>query len=307
MPPSTSPVRWAWTLALVGVTGCGGAAANHETLGDRQYQSRQFNDALVEYRLAVKQRPGTARLHAKAGAAALRVGDLMAAAAEYVALAAASSVRRGEAADGLERVARAAMAADDRPALSAALAGLRQIAAGRALGSFAGQLARGMADPANASEAIVVLPYAAAAAPDARSQDSLVLLYARALARSARCEEGSSAFEGLIRRQRDPQLVAAAEQGLLQCAVGLGRAAMEQGSPAVAEEWFRRAALEAGDSPLGRAAYLGLGDVMMARGDYGDAAEAYQRAVTNAPPGDSVAEVARQRLGSISNAGTGVP
>ena len=291
---------------MASLAACGGAAANHETLGDRAYLNRQFGDALVEYRLAVKQRPGTARLHAKAGAAALHVGDLTTAAAEYVALAGTSSPRRGEAADGLERVARAAMESDDRPALSAALSGLRQIAAGRALGSFAGQLARGLADLANATEAIVVLPYAAAVAPDARSQDSLVLQYARALARSGRCEDGSAAFDGLIRRQRDPAVVAAAEQGLLQCAVGLGRAAMEQGTPAVAEDWFRRAALEAGDSPLGRAAFLGLGDVMLARGDYAGAAEAYQRALLNAPPGDSAAEVARQRLGAISNAGTGV-
>ncbi len=285
---------------------CAGAAANHETLGDRAYVLRQFTDALVEYRLAVKQRPGTARLHAKAGAAALHVGDLTTAAAEYVALARASSLRRDEAADGLERVARGAMAGDDRPALSAALTGLRQVAAGRALGSFAGQLARGLADPASAAEAITVLPYAAAAAPDARTQDSLVLLYGRALARSARCEEGSAAFEGLIRRQRDAALVSGAEQGLLQCAVSLGRAAMDQGAPAVAEDWFRRAALEAGDTQLGRAAYLGLGDVMLGRGDYGAAAEAYQRALQNAPAGDSVAEVARQRLGNIANAGTGV-
>lgn len=299
------PRRWILGAAAL-VAACGGAASNHETLGDRQYVSRQFSDALVEYRLAVRQRPGTARLHAKAGAAALHVGDLAAAAAEYVSLARASSLRRSEAADGLERVARAAMEADDRPALSAALTGLRQISAGRALGSFAGQLARGMADPANATEAIAVLPYAAAAAPDARSEDSLVLLYARALARTSRCEEASAAFEGLIRRQRDASLVTSAEQGLLQCAVGLGRAAMEQGTPAVAEEWFRRAALEAGDSPLGRAAYLGLGDVMLGRGDYGGAAEAYQRALLNAPPGDSAAEVVRQKLGSISNAGTGV-
>lgn len=295
--------RW-WAVLLV-AGGCGGAAANHETLGDRAYLNRQFGDALVEYRLAVKLRPGTPRLHSKAGAAALRVGDLTAAAAEYVELA-SSTNRRGEAADGLERVARAAMKTDDRPALSAALAGLRQISAGRALGSFAGQLAGGLSEASNTAEAIAVLPYAAAAAPDARSEDSLVLQYARALVRSGRCQEGSPVFEGLIRRQREAGVAAAAQQGLLHCAVGLGRSEMEQGNPAGAEDWFRRAALEAGDAPLGRAAYLGLGDVMLARGDYAGAAEAYQRAVVNAPPGDSAAEVARQRLSTISNAGTGV-
>jgi len=294
--------RPAWGLLLL--SACAGAAADHEILGDRAYLNRQFNDAFVEYRLALKQRPGNARLHAKAGAAALHVGELVDAASEYVALGRASDDRRSEAADGLERVARSALAAADRPGLAAALTGLRQLASGRALGSFAGQMARGVSD-ANPAEAVAVLPYAAAAAPDAGAQDSLVLLYARALVRSGQCAGAAPVFEGLVRRNREASIARAAEQGFLQCAVDIGRAALERGATDVAESWFRRAALEQSESSLVRAAYLGLGDIMRGRNDLFGAADAYQRAVQGAPPGDSVGEVARARLSAISNAGTG--
>ncbi|MBI4419491.1 MAG: tetratricopeptide repeat protein [Gemmatimonadetes bacterium] len=293
-----------WLVALIAA--CGGAAAEHETLGDRAYGSRQFGDALIEYRLALKQH-ATARLRAKAGAAALRVGDLRAAAEEYLALAKASSARRSEAADGLERVARAAMQANDRPGLTAALTGLRQIAAGRALGSFAGALARGITESGTAAEAIAVLPYAAAAAPDARAEDSLILQYGRALVRSGRCQDGSVVFGGLIRRQRDAGVVRSAQQGLVQCALDEGREALQRGRPQEAEEWFRRAVVDGGEMPLARAAFLGLGDVMFARGDYLGAADAYQRAIQGAPPGDSLAEMARLKLVNLSNAGTVTP
>jgi tetratricopeptide (TPR) repeat protein len=219
-------------------------------------------------------------------------------------LAKEGSDRRGEAADGLERVARAAIASNDRGGLSAALAGLKPLASGRALGTFAGPLARGIADGTNSADALTVLPVAAASAPDARQQDSLMLQYARALTRAGRCEEASAAFEALARRQRDPGVVRASQQGLGQCVLALGRQAVEQGQPQKAEDWFRRAVSEGGDAPLARSAYLGLGDVMLARGDYAGAADAYLRATQGAPPGDTVAEQARQKLGNLSNAGT---
>ena len=79
--------------AIVGVlaaalvlAGCAGAAADHEKLGDRDYAERHFGDALVEYGLAIKQ-GATPRLRAKAGAAALHAGDLVAAAEQYRQLA----------------------------------------------------------------------------------------------------------------------------------------------------------------------------------------------------------------------------
>jgi len=285
------------------VAACGGSAADHETLGDRDYVGRQFSDALVEYRIAIKQHP-TARLRSKAGAAALHVGDLGEAVSQYVALVTEAGDRRGEAEDGLERVARAAIEANDRAGLTGAIAGLRQINATRPLGAYAGQLARGVSENGSPTDAAALLPVAAAAAPDARQEDSLILQYARALTRAGRCEDGLPIFEGLARRQRDAGVARSAEQGLVQCELAVGRQALERGQPQQAEEGFRRAVADGVDTPLGRAAYLGLGDVLLAKRDFSGAADAYLRAIQGAPPGDSVGEQARQKLGTLSNAGT---
>jgi tetratricopeptide (TPR) repeat protein len=298
-------VRRGWLAAIGVVAGCGGAAANHEELGDRAYAARHFPDAVVEYRLALKQKPSAA-LRAKAAAAALRAGDLVTAADEYRALAREGGPERAtEAADGLERVAKAAVAADDRAALQAALLGLRALGQGRALGTFAWQLVQSLGAEPRSQEALNVLASAAAAAPDARHQDSLMFVYGSGLMRLGRCEAAMQVFEALVRRQREPAVVPASLQGRARCALQLGRQALEEGQAERAEEWFREAAAGADErDPVARAAYLGLGDVLFARGALAEAAEAYQRVLSGAAPGDSLAQIAAEKLNVVANAGT---
>lgn len=294
-------------LAATLLQACVPSAANHEELGDRAYVAGNHDEALTEYRLAVVQaETPSARLRAKAASAALRAGDLAGAAAEYAALGRADGARVDEAADGLERVARGASEAGDRPALQAALAGLRELAPGRALGALALQLARTTADAAPADQ-LAVLPLAAANAPDARAEDSLMYAYGQALVRVGRCDQAVAIFEGLVRRQRATGVLPGATAGALSCAVRLGRADLQGGRLERAEDWFRRAVVHGDDSPLGRSAYLGLGDVMVARGDLVGAAEAFQRVLADALPGDSVAAEARERLNRLANAGTVFP
>lgn len=289
-PPATA-------LGVVVVLGCGGAAANHETLGDRAYADRRHGDALVEYRLALVRRTPNAGLRAKAGAAALEVGDLRAAAEEYVALAEEGGEgRRAEAADGLVRVANAALRERDQAALAAALEGLRRIAPQRAVGSFAHQLVRATGTVPRSPEGLTLLQYAAAGAPDARTQDSLMFAYGELLRRLDRCPEATPVFESLVRRQREPAVLRQAQGGVALCALALGRRALDAGQPAAAEEWFRRAAQGGGDAPAARAAYVGLGDVRFAQGDYVGAAEAYERARAGLTPGDSLYAIATERL-----------
>ncbi len=300
--------RRRWAAAGLLVVACTGRAADHEKLGDRAYVADAWGDALTEYRLAVLQaQTPNARLRAKAGAAALHVGDLRAAAEEYLALARADGGRAGEAADGLERVALAASQSGDRPALRAALAGIRELASDRMAGGLGAQLATMAADAGHPADAVPVLPYAAAGASDARAQDSLMYAYADALRRIGRCQQAVAVFEGVARRQRATALVAAAAAGAATCALRLGRGALDGDRSDEAEQWFRRAVSQADDTPAGRAAYVGLGDVMYARGDLTAAAEAYQRALAGAAPGDSIADLARQRLNRIGSAGTALP
>jgi tetratricopeptide (TPR) repeat protein len=303
-------VRWP-TAVLAGVVlavACGSIAADHEELGDRAYVAASYGDALTEYRLALLQE-GTpsARLRAKAAAAARQVGDLEGAAREYLALARADETRMSEAVDGLERVARAAAAQGQQAALRAAVTAVRELAPDRPLTVYAGLAVQGMLDGGRAADVVAVLPAAAATAPDARQQDSLMFVYASFLARLGRCEAAVPVFEAVARRQRAAAAADEAERGAAACALRLGQSALDSGRPERADEWFRRAASQAGDSPIGRAAYLGLGDVRFARGDVLGAAEAYQRVLIGAAPGDSLANAARDRLNRIANAGTVFP
>jgi tetratricopeptide (TPR) repeat protein len=290
-------------VALVGA--CGGVAADHEVEGDRAYANRQFQDALVEYRLALRQRTeSNPALRAKAGAAALHAGDLGAAAAEYDSLAREGGADRvTEAADGLERVARAAADADDRGALSAALLGLREIDARRVLGPLAIELAAAVSGEGQPGEALRVLPYAAAGASDARRQDSLLYAYGIALSRAGRCADAIDVFEGVTRRQREGAVVTPARRALERCGLQLGRDALGAAQFDQAEQWFRMAAAGAEQDEVHRAAYIGLGDVLLARGELVAAAEAFQRSLAGAEAGDSLAQVAAERLNALGSGG----
>lgn len=295
-------------LAAVGLLTLGSAcarwAADHETLGDRAYVGQEHAAALTEYRLAIRQNQGPAgRLRAKAAAAALRAGDLLGAAQEYGLLARADGQRLEEAADGLELVARGAAEAGDRPALRAAVGLLRDLETGRSLGPYASILA---ADDEVAAGDLPLLPVAAANAPDARQQDSLMFAYGQALARAGRCERAVGVFEALSRRQRLPG-GDRATAGAALCALRVARAHLGAARYDPAEQWFRRAVTLGEGAPAGRAAYLGLGDVLRARGDLLGAVNAWERVIGGAAPGDSLAEGARARLNAIANAGTVPP
>src|SRR3989449_3541596 len=83
---------------------CQPSAADHEQLGDRQYAAGAYRDALAEYELGLTAHPGSADLDAKAGAAALHLGEFGLAVDAFVALGQRDRSRAGDAADGLERV-----------------------------------------------------------------------------------------------------------------------------------------------------------------------------------------------------------
>jgi tetratricopeptide (TPR) repeat protein len=285
-------------VALAAV-GCSGAAADHESLGDRAYVERRYGEALSEFQLALRQGSSGGTLRQKAGMAALNARDLSEAAVQFRALAEEDADQLLVAADGLERVARAANLEGNRPALQAALDGLMVVDPGRALGSFAREMAAGLGENASSSEAIAVLPFAAAAAPDARSQDSLMYEYAVALADLRRCEEGIPVFETLLRRNRVPSVREEARRRATTCALDLGRRELNAGANDEAEVWYCRAVELGENNYAARVAHLGLGNVWFSRGDYQGAREAYLRAMVGASPTDSLYRRARTGLDRI--------
>jgi len=293
--------RVAALIALVSIA-CTRSAANHEELGDRAYAASSYADALAEYQLARRANPSSATLLAKVGAAAMHAEDYELAAEAYRGVARRDRSRAEEAADGLDRVARAALAANDRRALASALTGLREVAPRRPLGRYVVLAALDAVDRGDTAEAAALLPVAAASAADAARADSLLFVYGRTLVRVRDCSTAVRVFEGVIRRQRAAVVVEAAREGLGLCALVEGETALAQGRPADAEGWFRRATAPGASPDVVRAAFLGLGDVRMAQGDLAGAMESYQQALVGGTPGDTISQRAQEKLNALGKA-----
>ena len=289
-------------LLLLVASACTRSAANHEELGDRAYSAGSYADALAEYQLARKSNAGSGAVLAKVGAAALHGEDYELAAEAYRTLAERDRSRADEAADGLDRVARAALAANDRTALASALTGLREVAPRRPLGRYVVLAALDAVDRGDTAEARALLPVAAASAVDASRADSLLYVYGLTLVRVRECSSAVRVFEGVIRRQRAAGVVESAREGLGLCALVAGQLALEQGKPADAEGWFRRATAPGASPDVVRGAFLGLGDVRLAQGDIAGAMESYQQALAGGSPGDTISQRAQEKLNALGKA-----
>jgi tetratricopeptide (TPR) repeat protein len=282
--------------------GCTRSAANHEELGDRAYAVGSYPDALAEYQLARKSNSGSATLLAKVGAAALHAEDYELAAESYRDMARRDHSRADEAANGLERVARAAVTANDRTALASAFTGLREVAPRRPLGRYVVLAAMDAVDRADTAQALALLPVAAASAVDAARADSLLFAYGMTLVRVRDCGMAVRVFEGVIRRQRAAAVVESAREGLGLCALVEGQIALEKGRPADAEAWFRRATAPGASPDVVRGAFLGLGDVRLSQGDIAGATESYQQALAGGTPGDTISQRAQEKLNALGKA-----
>jgi len=289
------------TLSVVVGLACQPSAADHEELGDRAYAAGAYRDALAEYELGLKVDPSSGNLNAKAGAAALHVGEFSTAVDAYIALAQDRS-RAGEAADGLERVARAALAASDRSDAARGLAGLRTVAPGRPLGRYARLAALDAADHGDTAGAMALLPAAAAAAGDARIADSLLFVYGMSAVRARDCATAVPVFEGVIRRQREPAVADGAREGMGLCSLVEGQRLLDGGKPAEAEDWFRRATAPGAPADVVRGAFIGLGDVKLAQGDVAAALDSYQQALTGGTPGDTITQRAQAKINALGKA-----
>jgi tetratricopeptide (TPR) repeat protein len=293
-----------WVVAIAAALACAPAAADHETLGDRAYAAQAFRDALAEYRLALNVKPTSPALLAKTAAAALHVKEYELAARSYRALAVEDRSRADEAADGLERVARASLVENVPSALTSAIVGLQEIEPGRPVGRYARQVAIDAADGTDPGTAQVLLGYAVAAASDARTADSLLYLYGLVSARLGQCDEATAVFEGIIRRRREPAVLDDARGGLALCTLLTGQRLLKSGQTLAAEEWLRRAAAPGAPAEVARAAWVGLGDVRRAQGDISGALEAYQAALAGGATGDSISRLAQDKINELGRADT---
>lgn len=290
--------RWLVGAALLAAA-CGASGTDHERLGDQAAEKGDLPTALAEYQAALTVQPG-ARLYAKEGAAALRNRSFREAADAYRNMVADDPSRLDEAATGLDLVATAAERAGDATALLAAVSALRDIAPDRLAPRHALALARlGDLDP---TQAVWVLPYAIAAAPDAGVADSLLVMYGTALQQTTACDQAMAAFQSVARRSQDRRLLARADSGAAICGLQLGQQALALGQPWAAEKSFLAVIKADSTGPAGRRARLGLGDLRLAEGDVLGAALAYQQVVAAGPAGDSLGTAAAAKLNALGAA-----
>ncbi len=283
--------RWALAV-LVGGAACG-RAADSERQGDEAYGRGQYTEALKEYRSLVggKAHP---RIWAKAGAAALRTGDLREAADAYLHLAGEDPGRIQEAAEGLAEVARIAERTDRPDALQQAVVGLQTVAPDRVPGQYALVLAQ--QEGAEAAELVTLLPGAIAAAPDQSTVDSLLTLHARLLRETSGCGQAMFQYRAVLRRSQDSSLLALARKGAAECALSLGERSTSSGREEDAALWFAEAARMDSSSAAGRRALFAYGETRLIQGDTLAAALAYQAIAADTAASDSFSRKARARL-----------
>src|SRR5438046_7738462 len=149
---------------------------------------------------------------------------------------------------------------------------------------------------------MALLPGAVAAAADARMADSLLFVYGMAAVRARDCATAVPAFEGVIRRQREPAVADRAREGLGWCSLVEGQRLLEKGKPAEAGDWFRRATAPGAPAEVVRGAFLGLGDVKLAQGDVAGALESYQQALAGGTPGDTLTQRVQDKINALGKA-----
>ena len=132
--------------------------------------------------------------------------------------------------------------------------------------------------------------------------DSLLFVYGMAAVRARDCAAAVPAFEGVIRRQREPAVADRAREGLGLCSLVQGQQLLEKGKPSEAEDWFRRATAPGSPADVVRGAFLGLGDVKLAQGDVAAALESYQQALAGGTPGDTITQRAHEKINALGKA-----
>jgi tetratricopeptide (TPR) repeat protein len=293
-----------WTFAVLVAGAACGRAADSERRGDEAYGRGQYTQALKEYRSLAGEKADP-RIWAKAGAAALRTGDLREAADAYLHLAGEDPGRIQEAAEGLAEVARIAERTDRPDALQQAVVGLQTVAPDRVPGQYALVLAQ--KEGAEAAELVTLLPGAIAAAPDQTTVDSLLGLHARLLQQTSGCGQAMFQYRAVLRRSQDKSLLDRARKGAAECALSLGERSTSSGRDGDAALWFAEAARMDSSSAAGRRALFAYGEIRLIQGDTLAAALAYQAIAADSGSSDSFSRKARARLAALGLAPTAGP
>ncbi len=256
-------MRLGAALALLLTTACT-ASTSLERRADVDAGNGQWNQALASYRTIAKG-TSSGRILSKLGAAALRAGSLGEAVNAYARMGREDPSRRAEAADGLELVARAAERTSDTTSLRLAIQAILDAAPERPVGRYVLALAsRHALGPA---DRLLLTPAAVAAAPDADTADSLLLLYAADLESGDDCARAAGVYQAVALRTTLRPRATRARGAYQDCALRLGTARLRDGAPGDALAWLEGAIRADSASASGVAALEAMARALTALGD----------------------------------------
>jgi hypothetical protein len=171
------------------------------------------------------------------------------------------------------------------------------IAPDRSIGRYALELIRRLG--AEPTDLVAVLPAAIAAAPDAETVDSLLLVHGVAARETTGCTQALPSFQAALRRTKLDNIRGRAEEGVAGCSLMLGLQSESAGQPEAAVLWFAAAIGVDSSTTVGRRALVGYGDARLRLGDPIAAALAYQAVVSDAVQSDSIHQMAQDRLQNL--------
>ena len=145
------------------------------------------------------------------------------------------------------------------------------------------------------------MPSALASADASSEVNSLLLRWARGLARDHRVRgSGVGVPDGGAPVTRSWRCGSQAGEGLASCALQLGLDAFAANRASVAEQWFVEATQADPSSPAGVRARMGWGDAREAQGDLMGAAIVWQTVVGTPGAPDSLKAQARERINRLA-------
>jgi tetratricopeptide (TPR) repeat protein len=305
--PGASPVRprrplpvaflFALLAAVVAGGGCTAAGDEQEALrrGDAAFARGDFNDALAEYRLALRQGNDQAETWLRTAHAFARVNRIDEAREHYEAAIARDPALADQAASDLLRVSRRAVERRDGMVASAAADAALRIQPGVSLSGVAVDLARFYVRSAQPAQA---LPYFQKALAENEDDPEILLELALAHEQLGDCERALAFFEQ-VRPMVAANRRSEVDWQVGNCSFQLAREASERG---FADEALRlyRAVTDLGEPRnLVGQAWFETAETLARRGECTAAAAAFERVIQAEGGTGILSNRARDRIDQI--------
>ncbi len=284
-------------VLVAGLAGCTAAGSEEEALrrGDTAFAQGEFNDALSEYRLALRRGNDDAETWLRAAHAFARVNRIEEAREHYQAAIARDSALVDQAASDLLRVARRAIQRRDGTVAAAAADAAVRLQPGVSLSGVALDLARHYVRNAQPAEA---LPYFQKALAESDDDPEILLELALAHEQLGDCERALAFFEQ-VRPRIAPNRRSEVDWQVGNCSFQLAREAQERGFSDEALRLYR-AVTELGEprNVVGQA-WFDTAEILARRGECTAAVAAFERVIQAESNAGALSARAMDRIDQI--------